>query len=114
MVRISWELSELKDLYTHLGNAQTEHAIDKFCADQGIQCSFVPEHAPHFSGLWEAAVKNLMCQFPRIVGDIRLIFEELATILAQVEACLNIRQLTLLPRPEDGIEVLKPGHFLIG
>ena len=24
---------ELKDLYTHLGNAQTEHVIDKFCAD---------------------------------------------------------------------------------
>ena len=28
---------ELKDLYTHLENAQTEHAIHKFCAVQGIQ-----------------------------------------------------------------------------
>ena len=29
-------VKEWKDLYTHLGNAQTEHTIDKFCADQGI------------------------------------------------------------------------------
>ena len=42
---------ELKDLCTHLGNAQTELAIDNFCADQGIQWSFAPKHAPHFGGL---------------------------------------------------------------
>ena len=47
---------ELKDFYTHLKNAQTEHAIDHFCTDQDIQRSFAPEHAPHSGGLWEAAV----------------------------------------------------------
>ena len=104
---------ELKDLYTHLGNAQTKHAIDKFCADQGTLWSFVPEHAPHFGGLWEAAVKSLKRHFQCIVGDIRLMFEELATILGLVEACLNSRPLTPLPQPEDGIEILTPGHFLI-
>ena len=104
---------ELKDLYAYLGNAQTEHAIDKFRADQGIQRSFAPEHAPHFGGLWEAAVKSLKRHFRRIVGNVRLTFEELATILAQVEACLNSRPLTPLPQLEDGIEVLTPGNFLI-
>ena len=39
---------ELKNLYTHLGNAHTELAINKFCADQGIQWSFPPEHALQF------------------------------------------------------------------
>ena len=107
---------ELKVLYTHLGNAQTENAIDHLCANQGIQWSFAPEHAPHFSGLWEAAVKSLKRHFRHIVSDVRLTFEELATctILAQVEACLNSTPLTPLPQPEDGIEVLTPGHFLIG
>ena len=75
---------ELKDLYIHLGNTRTEHAINRFCADQGIQWSFAPERAPQFSGLWEAAVKSLKRHFWRIVGDVRLTFEELATILAQV------------------------------
>ena len=105
---------ELKDLYTHLGNAKTEHAINKFCADQGIQWSFVPEHTPHFGGLWEVAVKSLKCHFQHIVGYVRLTFEELAMILAQVEACLNSRPLTPLSQPEDGIEVLTPCHFLTG
>ena len=106
---------KLKDLYTHLGNAQTKHAIDHFCADQGIQWSFAPEYAPHvFGGLWEAAVKGLKRHFRRIVGDVRPTFEELARILTQVEACLNSRPLTPLTQPEDGIDVLTPGHFLIG
>ena len=73
---------ELRDLYTHLGNAQTDHAIDMFCADQGIQWSFAPEHTPHFGKLWEAAVKCLKHHFRCIVGDVCLTFEELATILA--------------------------------
>ena len=59
-------------------------------------------------------MKSLKRHFRRIVGDVRLTFEQLATILAQVEACLNSRPLTPLPQPEDGIEVLTPGHFLIG
>ena len=104
----------MKDLYTHLGNAQIEHAINQFSADQGIQWIFVPEHAPHFGRLWEAAVKSLKRHFWRIAGDIHLTFEELATILSQVEICLNSRPLTFLPQPEDGIKVLTPGHFLIG
>ena len=76
----------MNNLHTLLGNAQTEHVIDKFYVDQGIEWSFVPQHAPHFGGLWEAAVKSLKLHLRRIVGDVRLTFEELATILAQVEA----------------------------
>lgn len=49
----------------------------------------------------------------RIVGDVKLTFEELSTVLTQIEACLNSRP--LIPSPsEDGIEPLTPGHLLIG
>ena len=36
------------------------------------------------------------------------------TVLSQIEACLNSRPLTPLSPSTDGIEVLTPGHFLIG
>jgi len=50
----------------------------------------------------------------RIVGNVKLTFEELSTVLAQIEACLNSRPLLSLDNDDDGIEALTPGHFLIG
>lgn len=51
----------------------------------------------------------------RIVFNVKLTFEELMTVLAQVEACMNSRPLTPLEsNGEEGIEALTPGHFLVG
>ena len=54
--------------------------------------------------------------FEKVVGEARLTYEALTTTLAQVEACLtsNSRQLTPFPEPSDALDVLMPGHFLIG
>ena len=76
------------------------------------------EHALHFGGLWEAAVKSFKYHLHRVVGEVKLtyMYKELSTVLAQIEDCLNSRPLVhvALPHPENGIEVLTPGHFLIG
>ena len=50
----------------------------------------------------------------RIVGNVKLTFEELTTVLTQIESCLNSRPLALQTCDDDGIEPLTPGHFLIG
>ena len=88
---------ELKDLYTHLRNPQTEFGIEEFCGDQGMQWSFAPEHVPHLGGLWKAAVKSQKCHFWRMFGNVCVTLEELATILAQMEACLNFRPYSFTP-----------------
>ena len=45
----------------------------------------------------------------------KLTFDKLSTVLAQIEACLNSCPLVPLNKPdEDGIEALTHGHFLIG
>ena len=41
-------------------------------------------------------------------------FEECYTIITQIEACLNSRPLIATQGDDDGIEMLTPGHFLIG
>ena len=75
---------------------------------------FPPEHAPHFEGLWAAAVKSFNTHIKKILSEVKLNFEELSTVLTQVEACLNSRPLKPLTDSLDVLEVLTPGHFLIG
>ena len=75
---------------------------------------FIPECAPHFGGIWEAAVKSMKTHLKRIVGSVKLTYEDLNTMLTQVEACLNSRPLVPLAPDDEGIEALTPGHFLIG
>ena len=50
----------------------------------------------------------------RVLGSVRLTYEELSTVLVQVEACLNSCPLVPLPADDDGIGALTPGHFLVG
>ena len=104
------EISELKQFFS---DQQISGEISEFCSTQNIEWKFIPEQAPHFGGLWESAVRSMKTHLRRIVGDVKLTFEELSMVLAQIESCLNSRP--LIPDPnEDGIEPLTPGHFLIG
>jgi hypothetical protein len=65
-------------------------------------------------GIWEAGVKSIKFHLRRVVGNAKLTFEELYTLLCQVEAVLNSQPLCPLSNSPDNLEVLTPGHFLIG
>ncbi len=49
---------ELKELYEFLAKQKSDRIISEFCSARGIEWRFIPERAPHFGGLWEAAVKS--------------------------------------------------------
>lgn len=83
-------------------------------AMEGVKWHFNPPAAPHFGGLWEAAVKSTKHHLRRVIGETTLTYEELNTFLAQVEACLNSRPLRPLSDDPDDVSALTPGHFLIG
>lgn len=67
-----------------------------------------------WGGLWEAGVKSCKFHLKRIIGQNLLTFEELATVLVQIEACLNSRPICQLPSTPTDLQPLTPGHFLIG
>ena len=108
-VGASRELQELKE-------AMLSHAeeVEKFAANKGVSFSFIPPRAPHFGGLWEAAVKSAKGLLVRTAGKVLLSVEEMQTVLVQVEAVLNSRPIAPVSNdPNDG-EALTPGHLLIG
>lgn len=50
----------------------------------------------------------------RVIGDRLMTFEEMTTLFTQIEAVLNSRPLCALTEDPDDLNVLTPGHFLIG
>ena len=58
---------------------------------------------------------SMKAHLKKVVGTVKLNFEELTTILAQIEACLNSRSLAPMTTADgEEVEALTPGHFLIG
>ena len=80
----------------------------------GIEWSFIPERAPNFGGHWESAVKSKKKHLSATTNGKCLSFEEMSTLLAQIEAILNSCPLIPISSDDTNLSVLTPGHFLIG
>jgi len=50
----------------------------------------------------------------RVIGETLLTFEEMTTLLAQVEAVLNSRTLCPMTDDPEDLTAITPGHFIMG
>ncbi|XP_053686315.1 uncharacterized protein LOC128735856 [Sabethes cyaneus] len=106
--------NQLKALFELLRSKEHQEGVTRECARDGIQWHFNPPSAPHFGGLWEAAVKSAKFHLLRVLGDHIASIEDMCTLLAQVEGCLNSRPLTAMSDDPHDLQPLTPGHFLTG
>ncbi|XP_025835281.1 uncharacterized protein LOC108742837 isoform X2 [Agrilus planipennis] len=106
--------NELVELGHFLKSTTFQNNVREYASNINIDWHFIPPHAPHFGGLWESAVKSAKYHLKRVIGETRLTFEELYTLLTQVEACLNSRPLFPMSNDPNDLSTLTPGHFLIG
>lgn len=77
-----------------------------------IDWKMIPPRAPHFGAMWESNVKSLKTHLYRVIGSQLLTYEELQTVLVQIESVMNSRPLNVVssdPHPE----VITPAHFLM-
>ena len=80
----------------------------------GTEWHFIPPSSPHFGGLWEAGVKSIKSHLKKTIGTSILTFEEMNTVLVQIEAVLNSRPLCSFSKTSDEFNVITPAHFMIG
>lgn len=88
--------------------------VAEYLENNGTEWHFIPPHAPNFGGLWEAGIKATKHHLKRIIGESTLTFEEMCTLLTQIEACLNSRPISLDSSDPNDPRPLTPGHFLTG
>lgn len=103
---------KLKNEFNEWATELNSERINKL-AIGGTQWHFIPPGSPNFGGLWEAGVKSIKYHFKRL-QNYNLTFEDLATILCQIEGCLNWRPLCEMTNDPNDLMALTPGHFLVG
>ncbi|XP_055916090.1 uncharacterized protein LOC129948955 [Eupeodes corollae] len=104
--------SNLSDWYNLVRSENHNAQISRTLAADSIRWEFIPPHSPHFAGLWEAGVKSVKTHLRRVIGNNMLTFEEMTTLLSQIEALLNSRPLCSIS--DSDLNPLTPSHFLIG
>jgi len=106
------ELRSIKEL---TGSRKFKDALAEHCARTDIRWHFIPPRAPHFGGLWEAAVKAMKMGLRKVAAPHPLTWPELETLLTEVESVLNSRPMVAVKAGdlEEG-NLLTSGHFLIG
>lgn len=95
---------------------ESEDYKDKFAnvaRDNRIEMKFFPPLSPHFNSMAESNVKSVKNHLTKVIGNQLLTFEEMTTVLVQIEAVLNSRPLSVLSSDPAEPLALTPAHFLV-
>ena len=83
-----------------------------FFAKGRITCKNVVEKAAWWGGFYECLVKSVKDCIQKIIEKALLSYEELSTLLIEVETVLNSHPLTYVYRENDESTPLTPKYFL--
>lgn len=103
---------ELNEMHKAIMSQAHNEIVSASLAEDGIQWNYIPPLAPHWGGIWESAVRSVKLHLKRVIVSTELTFEQMHTLLAQIEAVVNSRSLGIAPDSE--VSYLSPAHFLIG
>ena len=65
--------------------------VRHYMLNQQVEWKFIVEKAPWWGGYWERLVQSVKRCLKKTIGKSKLIFDELATVLVEIESTLNNR-----------------------
>ncbi|KAL9978596.1 hypothetical protein ACROYT_G016131 [Oculina patagonica] len=87
----------------------------RYLANKQITWNFIVEKAPWWGGFWERLVRSIKKPLKKVLGRSTLRFDELETVLAEIEAVINSRPLTYVYDDEESISYpLTPSDLIYG
>ena len=87
--------------------------VQEFLLERRVKWSFNLPKAPWWGGFFERLIKCTKRCLKKMLGRARVTYDELLTLVVEVEAILNSRPLTYM-YPDDVEEALTPSHLLTG
>ena len=87
--------------------------MQSYLEEHGIQWKFSLAKASWWGGFYERLVGSVKCCLQKVLGNAKSTFEELSTVLTEVEGTLNKRLLTADYEELDEA-MLTPSHLLYG
>ena len=87
--------------------------VKKFFSNLRLTWSFKLEKAPRQGGFFERLIQSAKRCLKRTIGNAKLSYDELSTVVTEVELILNSRLLSYVPT-EDLEEPLTPSHLITG
>ena len=91
----------------------TSKVLKKFLTKNRIDKDFILPASPWWGGFYERLVRNVKVPLRKTLGKARLTYEEMETILIEIECIVNARPLTYLS-DDNMTEPLTPSHLLTG
>ena len=86
--------------------------VKNFVSSRGITWRYNIPRSPWWGGFFERLVRSVKRCLKKSLATARLSYEELLTLIIQIEGVLNSRPLTYVN--EDGGEPLTPSHLVLG
>ena len=88
-------------------------AVKQHFANVQVKWQFNVQRAPWWGGFFERMIQSTKRCLRKSIGGARLTYDELITVVAEVEMILNSRPLSYISS-EDTEEPLTPSHLLLG
>ena len=95
------------------GRTFTSLLVKSYLLRMEIDSQHILPASPWWGGFYERLVKSVKLPLKKVLGKARLSYEEMETMLIEVEGVVNCRPLTYL-HDDEVLEPLTPSHLLHG